>query len=261
MKEYREGMSFKYTSLKRDGHFTELRIQDGTTRVFTRGGIEITQKVLWAPWFHAAAAASRKDPAPRTFYGEMWLPGGDASSVKTAYCNRNVMVRFDVFGAGHLPTGCPLVDVRHDAWHCGLEMIPWADTTEKRVAMWPEMMGTPDVEGFVYSDGNMLNQHKWKPMRTCELIITGIKKGSGILAGTVGAIQVSTFEGEEMASVSAGLTYQERAALDHEPEWYIGKVVEIQYQGIGAGGRLRHPVFKYFRPDKPAAECTAEQFS
>lgn len=41
----------------------------------------------------------------------------------------------------------------------------------------------------------------------------------------------------------------------------VGDVIEVEYLYVGAGGKLTQPRMVKPRPDKPAAECTLDQFS
>ncbi len=258
MKEHKEGASYRYGSIKRDGHCTLLMMQNGEVKVESRGGVDITKKLLWTPWLQTAQRKARRDTAKRTFYGELWIPGRDATYVKTAYCHQDPALRFDVFGCTHLAEGCPLEEVQEDALGMGQSVIEFWDFCEG-AALIHAYSYQDDVEGFVYSDGNMCNQHKVKPMKTCDLVIQGWKPGEGKYAGSIGALLVGTADGEELASVSSGLTDALRLRMSINPDAWIGTVVEVQYQGVGSQGRLRHPVFKMVREDKRASECTVEQ--
>lgn len=134
----------------------------------------------------------------------------------------------------------------------------------------------------------------WKVKResTCDLIVTGTKEGNGKYLGLVGALKCSAHavcfdcggfgelrsetedvctpcpecEGKgtvlvEVANVS-GMTDDVREQLsfpDAGDPPLLGRVCEVEYNLVAAQGRLRHPRFKRWRDDKPAAECTADQ--
>lgn len=254
MKVYnpKKGEIYKYASIKRDGHFTTLQIRANGVRAFTRNGVEITEKLKYLDWFKDIRLGYDRD-----FSGELWLPGGVATDVPHAMKVKNPKLRFDVFSADHLEEGCPLEEVEKDALNAGLDTIQFWDFTDKRKT---EMVFKTysDVEGFVYSEGNRCNQVKEKPMRTADLVILGVTEGEGKYKGQIGAISVGLM-GQEFATCS-GFTDEVRRQISENPEAYIGKVVEIQYQKMGTGGRLRHPVFVQFREDKTAAECRGEEF-
>lgn len=257
MKEYKQGNRLKYASVKRDGHNTTFHVSGGMVMVFTRTGKSITHKMEWYPAYHRLQSIAKRD-SELQFHGELWVPGKDASYIPTAICQKDKNLKFDVFGCGHLPVGTPLEEVLEAVRDVGLLMIPWWDFgyEEATTLFNPSHR---DVEGYVFSDGNMLNQQKLKPMKTCDLIMTGVSWGEGKYSDTIGAVKVSTFDGEEMASIS-GMTDAERDYIAQNYQSLRGRVVEVKYQKVGAKGRLRHPVFVRFRDDKAPQDCTVEQF-
>lgn len=257
MDVFKPGQTFRYASLKRDGHFTQLDMIDGHVAVYSRSGKDITHKVTWTPWFQAAQAKAAKDPATRTFFGEMWLPGGMCTDVPHAQCVHDPRLLFQVFGCAHLEEGARLEEVQDDAHDCGLTVIDFWPFAQKETTQ-EHWRRTADVEGFVYSDGNCLNMAKEKPMRSADLIITGWTEGEGKYAGLIGALKVSTCDGEELASVS-GMTDELRRLISSSPESFLGRVCEVQYQSVAKLGRLRHPVFLGFRDDKRPEECGINQ--
>lgn len=252
MKVYNQNKpkNYKYTSIKRDGHYTLVQIRANGARVFTRNGIEITEKVRYLDWFQDIRLGADKD-----FAGELWLPGGVATDVPHAMKVKNRALRFDVFSAFHLPEGADLEEVEYDAQVAGLPVIQYWDFSKKEYTR-EVFRKRADVEGFVYSNGNRCEQVKEKPMRSADLVVLGVTEGQGKYSGMIGAISVG-IDGEELATCS-GFTDEVRKMITENPEQYIGKVVEIQYQKIGSGGRLRHPVFVSFRDDKSAEECKGE---
>lgn len=252
MKVYnpKKGEIYKYTSIKRDGHFTTLQIRANGVKAFTRNGKEITEKLKYLDWFQNIRLGKDAE-----FSGELWIPGGVATDVPHAYCTKNQKLRFDVFQAEHLPEGIPLWEVEEEANYSNLQMIPYWEFNNKEYTR-NVFSKWKDVEGFVYSTGNRSDQCKEKPMHTADLVILGVQEGQGKYAGMVGSISVG-IDGEELATCS-GFTDEIRKQITDNPDLYLGKVVEIQYQKIGSGGRLRHPVFVSFRDDKSAEECKGE---
>lgn len=244
--------TYKYTAIKRDGHFTVLQIRANGVRAFTRNGKEITEKLEYLDWFQNIRLGKDAE-----FSGELWLPGGVATDVPHAYCTKNKKLRFDVFQAEHLPEGVSLEEIEREADYSGLSMIPYWDFSKKEYTRLV-FKNWKDVEGFVYSTGNRCEQVKEKPMRSADLVVLGVTEGQGKYSGMIGAISVG-IDGEELATCS-GFTDEVRRKISENPEAYIGKVVEIQYQKMGTGGRLRHPVFVQFREDKSARECRGEEF-
>jgi ATP-dependent DNA ligase len=56
----------------------------------------------------------------------------------------------------------------------------------------------------------------------------------------------------EITRVS-GMPDEQRLDIDEKKD--LGRVVEVEYQDVGNGGRLIHPRFVRWRDDKPASQC------
>lgn len=114
-------------------------------------------------------------------------------------------------------------------------------------------------EGWVLKDSNYTGWHKLKAVATVDCIVTAVKPGLGKFIGQVGALVVGVLRPDgtvrEVANVS-GMTDDQREQMSAAD---IGRVVEVAYQYVGAGGRLRHPRFKRWRDDKPWQDCNEEQ--
>lgn len=110
------------------------------------------------------------------------------------------------------------------------------------------------IEGFVLKTYSYVpnRMYKVKPVLTVDLIISGFVDGNGKYAGLVGAITCTDGEGKEVCKVS-GMTDKVRIMLEMGD---IGRVIEVAYQKVTNGGKLRHPRFKRFRDDKTQEEAS-----
>jgi len=119
------------------------------------------------------------------------------------------------------------------------------------------MRWAKDVEGVVLKEGNHRGWYKLKEVRSVDCVVTGTTDGVGKYDGLLGSLKCSAYNTQgqlvEIANVS-GMSDDERYDMTFEDP--VGRVVEIAYQYLGAGGRLRHPRFVRFRDDKPERECT-----
>jgi hypothetical protein len=251
VKVYREGDDFLYAHWKRDGNCVEVRKNAlGIVNILTRTPTDITEQVKFVPtlqnfWF--------KTPNNSAVMGELWYPYHPASYVKTAIKNRDPRLRFEAFAVGGLPAETRLEDVRAWCVKFGLPFIPWETFSEDLMTK----PLPPDVEGYVFKNGNLLDWRKWKLEHTIDLICTGVTEGkTGQTLGFIGSLLCSTIEGHEVAKVS-GMDWVDRDRFTDNPP--IGQVVEVTYQYVGSKGRLRHPRFKRLRDDKPASDCTLSQ--
>lgn len=193
---------------------------------------------------------------------ELWCPGVRASSIITLVNEQPERLHLGVFSLVNWRDDISLEDV-HEAVHdCGLTFLPYwtaeefdweAKTPLTRIGD----VRPHDLEGWVFKDGNRTSWEKWKYERTIDLVITGFSDGKGKNEGFVGAMLCSTSEGHEVANVS-GMDDEVRYGLTDSD---IGRVVEVRYQYVGDGGRLRHPRFLRWRDDKQADECKLDQDS
>jgi hypothetical protein len=180
-------------------------------------------------------------------HGELWAPGHKASSVKTLIKRQDTELRFTAWAVKGLPQELSLEEVADWCQAFGFE---FAEFWYHQPPSLPE-----DAEGYVFKDGNLLNYKKWKPVKTMDCLVTDVRPGKGKYTGQLGSL-VCCVEGVEVASCS-GMTDAERAKMTAESP--IGKVVEIAYQYVGSGRRLRHPRFVRFRDDKLPEQCRLDQ--
>ena len=245
----------KYAHVKYDGHYIEV-IKSASGLVTCKSSQDIELPLDFVPdllnvWIKAPECH---------ILGELWYPDEPASYVKTAIKNRDKRLKFSLFAVLDLDT---LEDTSDFAVKNGLEMVPFYVNTGHAARWCTHRLGSFDHasdlqithEGFVMKDNAWDNWRKLKPFKSIDLIITGVVPGKGKYDGLVGALVASTYEGHEVANV-AGFTDDERLLLSESD---IGKVIEVKYQLVGSGGRLRHPNFLRFREDKLPEDCTLEQ--
>jgi bifunctional non-homologous end joining protein LigD len=108
---------------------------------------------------------------------------------------------------------------------------------------------------------------KLKTMSTGDFFIIGSVDGKGRNAGLVGSLQVAYKDenGFEVACADVGgyddVLRREITGPDGKVKReLLGTVIEVMGQGSTKNGRIRHPHFVRFRPDKAAAECDKSQF-
>lgn len=258
----KSNQQYLYAHVKRDGEFVQVVKPFDGGRVFLYSSLprDITADMCWHRDYEKWDAL----PSGAVLLGEVWLPGSTSSAVKTARIAKNTALRVDFFAIQQWPKFDRVVT---DSWELetiqtmldcyGLNFIqftrnyPIADLEAVRKS-------SVDVEGFVMKNGNMLDWTKLKPRTTIDCIVSGYIDGAGKYSGLLGSIKVSTSEGYEIASVS-GMTDDQRRYMSERQNELIGTVVEVEYQGVGSQGRLRHPSYVRMRDDKAAADCTLAQ--
>lgn len=125
------------------------------------------------------------------------------------------------------------------------------------------------LEGWMLKSGGQYGKwFKVKPEDPIDCVITGVKAGEGKYVGQIGSILCSVWDDssglhpqlKEIAKAS-GMTDAQRKEMTamHAAGTLVGKVVQLRYQMVGSGGRLIHPRFDEWRPDKPDRQCTIDQ--
>lgn len=88
---------------------------------------------------------------------------------------------------------------------------------------------------------------KLKAEETEDVVVTGVKKGTGKYARSLGALLVD-FKGKECRV--SGMTDADRNRWWKNPKSIIGKTIEVNFQEATVNGKLRHPRFVRLREDK-----------
>lgn len=260
----------RYLHAKRDGHrlFIVREHENDPPRVLTTRPVDITEQLAgWCQWYERA----RWIPAGSVIEGELWRPGEPASYVKTGIKQQDQHLRLDVFAVPrwryqeqHSQT---LSWAEARANELSLAFAPWAHwlgdyLTDLRALMRFVGWEPSETEGVVLKKANYHGWYKLKMTRTVDLVVTGFVDGEGKYLGNTGALRCSVVlpnsKTLEVACVS-GMDDDTRALIDEQAD--LGRVVEVEYQYVGSGGRLRHPRFKRWRDDKNATseDCGPEQ--
>ncbi len=267
-----KGQQLAYAHNKLDGIMLQVyKNEHGGVSMTTRKPTDITDALKNCGWMYSIYS---RLPCDTYVWGELWVPGEKASQVKSAVAHDVSRLKFSGFAIMRhdIGPGAELVEVNDTLTKWGINCIDYQlhcslhQGTYGGYAMFDDPLDllenmADDLEGFVLKEANLLEWYKLKPVKTIDLIVTGYKPGKfGKYYKQVGALLVSTIEGEELARVS-GMDDETRLEITNNQNAYLGRVVEVRYQYIGDKGRLRHPAFVRWRDDKPASECTLSQDS
>lgn len=265
-KPARAGVVAKYVHAKLDGHW--VSITPGL--VATSHPTDITHKLP----LHIYEQAERLWAAGVPALGELWVPNKPASCVKTALKDGWGTLQLTLFAVpGVLDDDAPLEDVAGCIKSLGLEFAPY-----EAVAPVPVELGqgeldqlvmrarTAGLEGWVLKSGNLTGWHKLKCESSLDAVVTGVVEGEGKYLGQIGSLECSVWHrwGKEDLMIIANVSGMSDDArlditMDFDDGKLLGRVVEIEYQRVDSGGRLRHPRFKCFRDDKRPEECDTLQ--
>lgn len=270
VKEWR-GQLAKWKQVKYNGHrFTVYKQLDGRLVGFerkVRSDLEISvkqPKIVECDWWRTLARAL---PPVSSVDGELHVPGGNAGDAAHAIAECSSELTFTPFAVpwwDNYDWSLNDVWVTSEFWRANFGtasplrfaetyMMPPHETLEGLL----EQAVDRGIEGWVLKNFNYAEWWKAKPTRSADCVVTGFKDGEGKYIGLVGSLLCSVYlddetELTEIARVS-GMTDDERLNIDEKRD--LGRVVEVEYQDVGNGGRLVHPRFVRWRDDKPAAEC------
>jgi len=136
---------------------------------------------------------------------------------------------------------------------------------EDRVQMFDEVTAAGG-EGIVIKTINGkygFGQRRLKVEKTFDVVITGFtdaKEGkTGKFKGLIGAVRFGAYRDGKMVELGkcSGMSDTLRRRFSSAKKEFLGQVIEVKCNGITRHGRLRHPQFKRFRPDKASEECLA----
>ena len=102
------------------------------------------------------------------------------------------------------------------------------------------------------------HQIKFKGELDCDLLITGVEKGTGKYEGQLGAIVCESADGKIKVNVGSGFNEEQRANLKEED--LLGKIVAVKYnariQNKLGDESLFLPIFLEIREDKTDADSS-----
>ncbi|MAF76512.1 MAG: hypothetical protein CMF17_11805 [Idiomarinaceae bacterium] len=127
------------------------------------------------------------------------------------------------------------------------------------VDYWREKATELGWEGFIAKERHLSGWWKVKPVRTGEVVVTGINRStSATYYGDIKSLRGSVYDNGKLVEVGnvGGLTAEQRSKPE---DYFMGQVVEVEFDSLAGQGRLRFPRFKRLRMDKLPSECTMEQ--
>lgn len=200
--------------------------------------------------------------------GELHIPGFDSSVVKTALVDGRVngwqesKLRFTAHTCLAF-SSASTADQRAFLKDKGFEIPRLYGPEEDAIYlsgltdfnMWTREATELGIEGFVFKFPSR-RWFKLKAASTIDCFITGTKPGAGKFKGLVGALICSVYKGNEVLEIASvsGMTDDVRRSMTEDPD-LIGKIVEVEFNGYAARGRLKHPRFVRFREDKNKEDC------
>lgn len=133
-----------------------------------------------------------------------------------------------------------------------ISKLPYDDMREKGYEGF--MLRNPKVP-YAFKRSHDLVKIKEFDSTDCEILevhfgdFSAIVDGENKIIETMTKVTVKQPDGIQ-TDVGSGFTLEERSAFFSNPDFYVGKTIEVKHQGIGNNGSMRFPIFKYFREDK-----------
>lgn len=248
----------RYAQYKLDGHRLTIYV-DTHIRAMTTVGHDIADKLKYWKWWLPIV----KLPLGTMLDCELWIPGTPASQVKTAIKKRWPALQLTCFAIpvydGDDARHVLVSDIADVCTVKGIDFAPWERIKTFDKAEYLQRARDTGLEGWVLKDYNYQNWFKLKTENTIDLVVTGTTDGNGKWLGCVGSLRCSVYHGRSLVEVAnvGGMDDDTRLAIDEQQ--CIGKVVEVQYQRVDSGARLRHPRFIRWRTDKLAGACASSQ--
>ena len=116
-----------------------------------------------------------------------------------------------------------------------------------------------NVDALYYPDKRPENTwYKVKKSMTYDVVVMGFTEGKGKYKGLIGAVEFGLYKEGTLTYCGqcSGFTDEQRRVITEFPQNYLGQVMEISAMERTKDGMFRHPVYKGFRDDKEADDCT-----
>ncbi len=269
VKEFNGKKPVQWAQVKENGYFVSIMV-DRRKRRWAIGKKEDYWEDLAK---HPTIGKLFRSVPPNTIIdGELFLPGGRATKVITGIKRRNPTMTFKAFAVPVLRgvdyRMLPFDDAMKMLEANGFQVPEWEEVSlweDDLTEFYLERAVEQGIEGFVLKNSHYDEWYKVKPVKTVDLVISGVKwSDASNWLGYVGAILCSAYNGDgklvEVCSTS-GMTMDVREEITdlEDAGKLVGKVVEVKYQDVESHGRLQFPRFLRFRDDKPAEDCKLEQ--
>ncbi len=247
---------YEYAQAKCDGNRVIVVKHEGHTRVFTTQGIDISEQIRACEWY---SRLHQRLPEGAWVDGEIYVEGKGREAVKTSLAADGIGLSFGGFGTSELAWNTPPGAIVAFFGGIDVPMLPIIRTTDPDAALaGMRELGT-HWDGVVLKCGQYGAWAKHKFQRTIDLVVMSTKPAKeGKFFGMVGSLEGCVVHDGKMYTVAnvSGMDDTVRASLSDND---IGRVMEVEYERVGSGGRLQHPRFLAWRDDKPACDCGPDQ--
>jgi ATP-dependent DNA ligase len=164
---------------------------------------------------------------------------GDESTMSKSWTERRLILENEIAFDGQTVVLAPVTDVDE---HSAEILAGWVElgvegAVVKRKSA-PYLPGSRRRDGFV----------KIKPKQSTEAVVLGWEYGKGDSnRSRCGALSISLVDTNQVTTCGYDATPEEADAI-------VGRMIEVQHWGWQPSGKVRHPGFVRFRPDREPIE-------
>lgn len=206
-----------------------------------------------------------KIPNQSIIDGEIYLPGGSSNDVANRLSMGGEGLKFKAFALANL-VFAPYDRARHLLESMGFDLVESkavsSTLTKNSLVDMQEEIKRNNLEGYVLKQGQLSGWMKVKSFKSLDLVITGIKEGTGKYKNLCGVFEVSYWDVKSKKLVEVGsckiLEDQHRIPLE-DANKYLYEIIEVKYETLTVHNRLKFAQFVRFRDDKPIQECTINE--
>lgn len=286
-----DGQPVRYIQPKYDGHLVKISkheifrcgdVDDGPIQALTKNNKNITDKLCAIKHIHKELMGL---PNESQIFAELHCPGRFSTDVPTMLNETNEDLRLTAFaapmlgGINHFNT--PLNVVMNFIRSYGIESTQTetllkSGITKIRCGILLAKAIKQKLEGYVLKIEHMTGWYKLKPTKTIDCFVTGTTMSeSASFYGGLKSVNVAVYDmsmqvsdnqnlGEHVRNlghVGGGFDAEFRMEYNtsEKRETLVGRVCEVEYDSIAAGGKLRFPRFVRWRTDKDSKDCTSDQ--
>ena len=121
------------------------------------------------------------------------------------------------------------------------------------------------LEGYVAKISHYEGWYRIKPVRRADLVVTAIVPGRNANEGGIGALELGYYspkaKGMQVWCKPVGRTgtgMNKEFRFQKNPQKLVGQVVEVEFDSLTSGGKLRFASFVRMRPDKTRSDCSID---
>ncbi|KKN75672.1 hypothetical protein LCGC14_0377740 [marine sediment metagenome] len=274
------GQPVRYIQSKFDGHLVKVYKRayepkgrwDGRIIALSKNDKDMTDKLCAINHIHKELLGL---PSDSQIFAELHCPGRFSTDVKTMLNAADSDLRLTAFAAptirGKNWSFMPLPVVMEQLRAHGIESTKTVIRQMESISKIAQQAMLADaieqkLEGWVLKESHMDGWYKLKPTKTVDCFVTGTTMStSASHYGGLKSIDVAVrAPGNAIMTLgTVGGGFKADFRMEHNTKekrkTLVGRVCEVEYDSLAAGGKLRFPRVLRWREDKNKEDCTSNQ--